>query len=227
MDKEAGLFDKLKNPAMLGLMGLGLMGSPDDAEAKGKIQRKTPAVQVQRTPAKVQPPKTKVQPSKPKVPVKPKQEIPPKAPEIPTSQPAETEQTQAEAVNIEEWVDRVIHQESRGNPKAKSPVGARGLMQLMPQTWAEVTKKIYGKPLPFDKAEDPEINRKAGTYYLKWLQSNLRRMMNKEPTIEQILAAYNGGIGRLKQKGWDVSKMPPESRDYAAKITKMDAKPNG
>ena len=174
LDKQSGIFDKIKHPLMIGMMGTGLgLLNPEDAEARRKT--KTPTTHV--------------------------------AP-VPTN-----------AVNIPDWRDRVIHQESRGNPKATSNKGAGGLMQIMPATWTEVTKKLYGKSLPFSQAYNPEINKKVGEYYLKWIQSQLKKMMGREPTIEQILAAYNRGIGRLKQCRYDWTKMPPESRNYVKKIT--------
>lgn len=125
----------------------------------------------------------------------------------------------SDVVNTEEWIERIILQESGGNPNARSRVNARGLMQVMPKTWAEQTKKIFNKELSFDQAYDPKINRQVGTAYLKEIQKILRSWMGKEPTIEHILAAYNGGVGTLRKCNYDISKMPRESRDYVKKIT--------
>lgn len=144
------------------------------------------------------------------------------------TQKAPTENKPASAtVNVEQWVDRVIKQESGGNPNAVSGKGARGLMQIMPATWAEETKMIYGKSLPFDKASDPKICRVVGTHYLKRIQNVLRKWMGKEPTIEQILAAYNGGWGRLKSVNYQWEKMPAESVGYVRGIiSHKDSKAN-
>ncbi len=145
------------------------------------------------------------------------QEIPPEI--IQQSSALMTETQDAGGLRIEDWVDRVIQQESSGDPNAESPVGARGLMQIMRPTWDEWTEKLYGRVLPFDQAFDSDINKEVGTAYLKWVQTTLRNWMNKEPTIEQILAAYNGGIGRLRQNEYQVDRMPGESRDYSERIT--------
>lgn len=130
-----------------------------------------------------------------------------------------TEEVPEPEMNLNEWIEKIIQQESSGDPQAVSLVGARGLMQIMKPTWDEWTKKLYGQILPFDKAFDPEINQQVGIAYLEWIQSTLRTWMGREPTIAHILAAYNGGIGRLRKNNYDVSKMPTESINYVTKIT--------
>ena len=98
-------------------------------------------------------------------------------------------------------VRAVIQAESAFNPRARSPKGAMGLMQLMPATAAEhrVTD-----------AYDPEQNIRAGVRYLKSL---LVRYDNK---VELALAAYNAGPGAVQKYG----AVPPyrETREYIARI---------
>lgn len=122
-------------------------------------------------------------------------------------------------INIPEWVEKIIHQESKGNPNAVSPKGARGIMQIMEPTWKEQTKKLYGKELPYDKAFDPDINREVAVSYLGWIKDTLREWMGTEPTIEDILAAYNGGIGRYRKMKYDLDNMPTETQNYVQQIT--------
>jgi len=124
-----------------------------------------------------------------------------------------------DGVNIEEWVDRIIHQESLGDPNAVSPKGAVGIMQIMPKTWEEMTKEVYGKPLPLRDRNDPEKNKKVGIAYLNKIKKILRQNLKQEPTIEQILAAYNGGPYRLIKNKGNVWAMPEESKNYVEKIT--------
>lgn len=99
------------------------------------------------------------------------------------------------------FIHAVIKQESKYDPKAVSPVGAKGLMQMMPDT-----AKRFGLKDPFD----PAANVAAGTKYLKWL---LKRF---DGDVSLALAGYNAGEGSVdKYKG-----IPPynETKNYVKKI---------
>jgi soluble lytic murein transglycosylase-like protein len=99
------------------------------------------------------------------------------------------------------FIHAVIQQESRYDPKATSPVGARGLMQLMPDT---------AKRFHCDDASDQACNVEAGTKYLAWL---LKRFNGD---VKLALAGYNAGEGSVdKYQG-----VPPypETQNYVNKI---------
>lgn len=90
-------------------------------------------------------------------------------------------------------VRAVIAQESAGNPSAVSPAGARGLMQLMPGTAAEVAGKLG---LPFDEGRlttDPDYNRTLGTAYLD------EQLKKYGGNTTLALAAYNAGPGNVEK----------------------------
>ncbi|MDP9195049.1 MAG: lytic transglycosylase domain-containing protein [Acidobacteriota bacterium] len=97
----------------------------------------------------------------------------------------------------------VIEQESRFKPGARSHVGARGLMQLMPRT---------GRWMGARDLYNPEQNVDAGVKYIKYLDKRF------DGDLKKIIAAYNGGEGNVKRyKG-----IPPfrETRQYVKKVMK-------
>ena len=102
-----------------------------------------------------------------------------------------------------ERIKSIIAAESNFDPNAVSPVGAEGLMQLMPGTSQEMGVK---NPL------NPEENVRGGTRYYAQM---LTRYGGDE---RRALAAYNWGPGNLDKVGGDVSKAPPETQAYVAKV---------
>jgi len=111
-------------------------------------------------------------------------------------------ETAAETHGVDsDLIHAVIQTESMFNPLAVSPVGAQGLMQLMP-----ALQKELGVDDPFDPAQ----NVMAGTQYL-------RKLLDRHSgDIALALASYNAGPGNVtKYKG-----VPPfrETRNYVKKI---------
>ena len=88
-----------------------------------------------------------------------------------------------------------FYQESRFNPRAISPAGARGVAQIMPGTQGDIEKRL-GKFNAFN-ARDSIY---AGTWYFKRMYHNFRH--GKKTTANRIalaLASYNCGIGYVLQ----------------------------
>ena len=82
-----------------------------------------------------------------------------------------------------------IAQESAFDPRAKSPVGARGLLQFMPKTAAWVQDFVgVGSP------DDPAWSLRAGVWYMRHLFDRVR-YASECHKWGAALSAYNGGIG--------------------------------
>lgn len=119
----------------------------------------------------------------------------------------------------------IVRQESRFNAAARSPAGARGMMQLMPATAAEV-------------AGDPNLRRRNGQAQLNNAELNLKlgqdyvnQLANAlvGDDLFRVIAAYNGGPGAVTKTidrvGWDadpflfIESLPArETRDYVEKV---------
>jgi soluble lytic murein transglycosylase-like protein len=98
-------------------------------------------------------------------------------------------------------IDSVIRAESGFNARAVSPKGARGLMQLMPDTAAK---------LGVQDSFDPQSNVDGGTRYLR----ELLRLYDND--LAKALAAYNAGPHRVEQ----YHGVPPyrETRAYVSNV---------
>ena len=119
------------------------------------------------------------------------------------------------------WVAGEIRAESVFDPKARSSANARGLMQLLPGTGAEVAR---GLGLPWNGADslyDPETNIVLGSAYL-------RQLLDKYGKPYQTIAAYNAGPAPVARWSSQRPAMDPdfwietisykETRDYVARV---------
>lgn len=117
----------------------------------------------------------------------------------------------------------VVHQESSGNASAVSPAGAIGLMQVMPDTGAEIAKALGDKSFPHgapsvdvvNYLSDPEVSRRYGEFYLR------KQLQAFNYDVEAALIAYNGGASRAKKwlaAGRDDSVIPKESANYYREV---------
>jgi hypothetical protein len=111
-------------------------------------------------------------------------------------------------------INGMIWVESRFDPKAKSPAGARGLMQLMPSTAAYLAKRM-GEQTP--RAYDPEFNVRAGALYLA-------EMKEKFGDEQLAVAAYHAGPGNVKKWVAAGEDFPEYSDAYVAKVMEARAR---
>ncbi|MYA18538.1 MAG: transglycosylase SLT domain-containing protein [Gammaproteobacteria bacterium] len=116
----------------------------------------------------------------------------------------------------------VSRRESAFNPRARSPAGARGLMQLMPATARLIADRIRDKRPHTDELYRPETNIRFGAHHLARLMDRYGR------NRALVAAAYNAGEGRVAQWLEDTSGMATpvwieripfrETRDYVKNV---------
>ena len=85
--------------------------------------------------------------------------------------------------------------ESNLDPSATSWVGAKGLMQLMPETYREVQLK---NP-EFEDIGDPRWNIAAGIFYNKRLYKQLNDKLNERDKFNFVFGSYNAGLGTIRR----------------------------
>lgn len=115
----------------------------------------------------------------------------------------------------------IIKTESNFNENAQSHKGARGLMQLMPDTIDWAVTKIPIENFSYANIEEPDVNIQIGCWILNYLNSNLHN--------EQLsIAAYNAGIGNVNKwldnadysyDGENLHNIPyEETKNYVKKV---------
>lgn len=120
----------------------------------------------------------------------------------------------AQQNNIDPYlVFAIIRAESGFKTTARSPVGARGLMQIMPETAEWIAKQKGIAYFDADDLHDPQINIEFGCWYIASL--------NKEfaGRLPMVVAAYNAGSGRVREWAlsgqWDGSEKRLDSIPYS------------
>ena len=111
----------------------------------------------------------------------------------------------------EAWIRAVMRAESGGQTMLDgrpitSPAGAMGLMQLMPETYAELRARIGLGSNPYD----PHDNIIAGAAYL--------RQMFDRYGYPALFAAYNAGPERFEAYAQDSENLPAETWNYLEKL---------
>jgi len=116
------------------------------------------------------------------------------------------------------YISIVAKKESSYNPRAQSPVGAKGLMQIMGQTW----KEMGGKSGQYF---NPKENLRVGTKYFNQIASFCEKNhptweeLSSTEKIEIISAAYNVGQTYLMKKNWNIERMPKETKNFVRDIS--------
>jgi soluble lytic murein transglycosylase-like protein len=134
-------------------------------------------------------------------------------------------QAAIEAASLRHGVDAnliaiVVLVESGGDPRAKSPSGALGLMQLMPKTAAGIAKRRGFRGHRQRQLYRPDYNLDLGTWYLAQQLKNHGRGISVYD-VALAAAAYNAGPGRLRRHLRSGKALPAETRRYQRLVAGM------
>ena len=120
----------------------------------------------------------------------------------------------------------VIHTESGFSPKAVSPIGARGLMQITEETFEWSKWRMGEENVQFSDLFDSDTNIRYGTYILSVL-------LDEFGSAETALAAYHAGWGSVKRwlsdgdlsdDGQTLSHIPFEkTRQYVPRVVQVQS----
>ena len=109
----------------------------------------------------------------------------------------------------------VIYEESKFQDQTSS-AGARGLMQITPDTADTIENLSGGETFVYEDLADPELNIRYGTFYLAYLLDKY------EGDVVAALAAYNAGEGNADTWGGSGMKIDdiefPETHDYVRDV---------
>ena len=108
-------------------------------------------------------------------------------------------------------VAAVICHESRFEPRAVSPAGAVGLMQIMPGTARWIALETGIQTPSQLRLEDPSTNIALGTWYLRYL-------FDRFAEFETALMAYNAGPTYAEQWNGNLGLAFPETQMYVRRI---------
>ena len=109
------------------------------------------------------------------------------------------------------FVAAVVRCESRFKPHAVSPVGAVGLMQIMPETGAWIAEQLEVPHFDADRLYDATLNLRFGTWYLRYL-------LDRFGDRNVALMAYNAGPTRADAWLSGSAGVFPETEAYAARV---------
>lgn len=120
------------------------------------------------------------------------------------------------------FVTAVIYTESGFKPGATSHAGARGIMQVMPETGAWIAEKLSVSDFNADMLYEPEVSIRFGCWYLAYLIKQF------DGELMTAAAAYNAGPGAVSgwladqsytEDGRTLTDIPyPETKGYVERV---------
>lgn len=125
-------------------------------------------------------------------------------------------------VVTDKFLERVAYVESNNNARAVGDKGkAVGAFQFWAVGWehASQLRKAKGLPVyPYYAAVDTAKATEYARTYLQYLEASLTKSLGREPTAGEVYAAWNCGLGRFRQLGFDLSRVPATTKKAISKL---------
>lgn len=109
----------------------------------------------------------------------------------------------------------IMREESHFRPSVISFAGAIGLMQIMPETGADIATS-FNLNITDEDLKDPSINIRFGAYYINLM------LNSHQGNLDKALAAYNGGTGNVNI--WERSVLGNKNEDFPTAITFLETR---
>lgn len=126
-------------------------------------------------------------------------------------------------VDYDALVKAVTAVESGGNPLTEGLAGERGLMQIKPGTWRDMTRLRYGRDLPFDYAFHSRLNQQMGLAYLQYIADRLGKRPGGpgQDMLSVMVASYNLGPNAVARRGYRLERLPRHARVYVDRVLNL------
>jgi len=113
-------------------------------------------------------------------------------------------------------IGAIIYAESRFDPDAVSPRGALGLMQIMPETGAWISRQLDVSPPTETDLHNVDLNVRFGAWYLRYL-------LDRFGDLRTALAAYNAGPSNVERWQASAAEVYPETAAFVRRV--LSARP--
>ena len=122
----------------------------------------------------------------------------------------------------DQFLERVAYVESGNRSSAIGDSGkAVGAFQFWSIGWEHTSqlRKASGQPVwPYYAACDYSKSKEYARTYLTYLERSLTKALGRQPTAGEVYAAWNCGLGRFRQLGYDLNRDPATTQNAISKL---------
>lgn len=130
--------------------------------------------------------------------------------------------TAGATVVTDQFLARVAVVESNNRADAVGDSGkARGAFQFWSVAWDHASQLRKAKGLPvysYSSAFDATRATEYARTYLLYLEASLAKSLKRNPTAGEVYAAWNCGLGRFRQLGYDLGQVPSITKKAISKL---------